>query len=99
MRPMGEVAKALLKTACELSAAGRRVTLAEMAAGACVGKKAARYTVASLKKRGHLQIVGQRRVSYRPRPVAEYVPAALVADGVERADLLDLGRWLSAWPR
>lgn len=96
---MGEVAKALLKTACELSAAGRRVTLAEMAAGACVGKKVARTTVSSLKKRGHLKIVGERRVDFRNRPVAEYAPAALVAEGVSGEGWADLSRCVSAWAK
>ena len=75
MRPLSEVAQALLSTANRLSAAGRAVTLAELAAGACVGQQAARNTVSNLKRHGHLKIVGLRRVTYRNRPVAEYAPA------------------------
>jgi hypothetical protein len=96
---MGAVAKALLKTACELSAAGRRVTLAEMAAGACVGHAAARSTVTNLTRRGQLRIVGVRRVDYRNRPVAEYAPAAVAAVEPAAPGWVDLGRCLSAWPR
>lgn len=102
MRPLSDVARALLSTACRLSAAGRAVTLAEMAAGACVGHKAATMTVKNLRRSGHLKIVGLRRVNYRNRPVAEYAPAAVEdkADGVSAAPAaVDLGRCLHAWAR
>jgi hypothetical protein len=99
-RPLSDVARALLTTANRLSAAGRAVTLAEMAAGACVGQTAARQTVANLKRHGHLRIVGLRRVSYRNRPVAEYAPATRQAEGVCPAPAgVDLGRCLMAWTR
>ena len=99
-RPLSEVARALLTTANRLSAAGRGVTLAEMAAGACVGQQAARNLVPKLKRRGHLQIVGLRRVDYRNRPVAEYAPAVVEAEGVSPAPAgVDLGRCLHAWAR
>ena len=91
MRPRSEEATALLQTALRLSAAGRGVTLAELAAGACVGQQAARHTVSNLKRHGHLKIVGLRRVSYRNRPVAEYALAAADAEPM-RAPLV----WL--WP-
>ena len=99
MRPLSEVAQALLSTANRLSAAGRGVTLAEMAAGACVGQQAARNLVPKLKRRGHLQIVGLRRVSYRNRPVAEYAPVPVAAEAVNDADLADLGQFMRAWAR
>lgn len=98
-RPLSEVARALLSTANRLSATGRAVTLAEMAAGACVGQQAARDTVANLKRHGHLKIVGLRRVAYRNRPVAEYAPAMVEAEGVSAPAGADLGRCLSAWAR
>ena len=100
MRPMSEVARALLHTANKLSAVGRRVTLAEMAAGACVGQLAARQTVANLKRAGHLHIVGERRVSYRNRPVAEYAPT-LPATAVDDATVpwLDLNACMSTWAK
>lgn len=75
MRPMNEVARAILHTANTLSAAGRGVTLAELAAGANVGQQAARHTVSNLRRAGALEIIGERRVDYRNRPVAEYAPA------------------------
>ena len=99
MRPLSDVAKALLSTACKLSAAGRAVTLAEMAAGACVGQKAATYTVKNLRRSGHLRIVGLRRVDYRNRPVAEYAPAAVRAVEPAAPAWVDLDRCLSTWAR
>jgi hypothetical protein len=101
MRPVSDVAKALLRAACELSAAGRGVTLAEMAAGACVGQQAARDTVPKLKRRGQLKIVGQRRVDYRNRPVAEYAPVQAEAAGEPRPrdGIADLAHCLQAWAR
>ena len=99
MRPLSEVAQALLSTANRLSAAGRAVTLADLAAGACVGQQAARTTVSNLKRHGHLKIVGLRRVSYRNRPVAEYALAVVEAERVSASAGVDLGRCLSAWAR
>ena len=99
-RPLSEVARALLTTANRLSAAGRAVTLAEMAAGACVGQQAARTTVSNLKRHGHLKIVGLRRVSYRNRPVAEYALATVEAMTLALAPAgVDLERCLHAWAR
>lgn len=104
MRPMNDVALALLKTANEYSAAGRRVTLAEMAAGAKVGQQAAYTTVRNLRRSGALQIVGERPVHYRNRPVAEYLPAPEAAaaapapvDGAPAAGWLDLSNCLAGW--
>jgi hypothetical protein len=99
MRPLSEVAQALLSTANRLSAAGRAVTLAEMAAGACVGHKAARTTVSNLKRHGHLKIVGLRRVDYRNRPVAEYAPVVAAMTLALAPPGVDLERCLRAWTR
>jgi hypothetical protein len=102
-RPMNEVALAILKTANQYSAAGRRVTLAEMAAGANVGQQAARQTVSNLKRLGHLQIVSVRRVDYRNRPVAEYAPTPPAApepvDNAPDVCWLDLSNCLAGWAR
>ena len=57
-RSLSEVARALLTKANRLSAAGRAVTLAEMAARACVGQQAATVTVKNLRRSGRLKIVG-----------------------------------------
>lgn len=84
MRPAGEVRLALLQ-ACSLLAMGKPgqggqvgqgVTLHEMAHHAQVGLVAARATVKNMRRAGQLHIAGHRRVAYRNRPVAEYVPAA-----------------------
>lgn len=99
MRPLSDVAKALLSTANRLSAAGRAVTLAEMAAGACVGQTAATYTVKNLRRSGHLKIVGLRRVSYRNRPVAEYAPVVAAMTLTLAPAGVDLERCLRAWAR
>lgn len=99
MRPLSDVAQALLSTANRLSAAGRSVTLAELAAGACVGHHAATMTVKNLRRSGHLKIVGLRRVTYRNRPVAEYAPRSVEADSPAAPAGVDLGRCLSAWAR
>lgn len=50
-------------------------TLAELAMAACVGRQTARDLVPKLKSRGHLEIVGERRVAYCNKPVKEYAPA------------------------
>lgn len=106
MRPMSDVARAILQTANDYSAAGRRVTLAELASGAQVGQQAARHTVSNLKRSGALQLVGERKVGYRNRPVAEYVPAPVAApEALEPVDnppdvgWLDLSACLARWAR
>ena len=99
MRPRGDVARALLATANRLSAAGRAVTLAEMAILACVGQDAARTTVSNLKRRGHLKIVGLRWVTYRTSPVAEYMVVPEVPDVAACTGAAELGRVMSAWAR
>ncbi len=75
MRAPGEIRQALLSAAQELAAPERAPTLAEMAARAQVGLKAATYTVKNMKRCGELTVPRTRRVAYRNRPVAEYAPA------------------------
>lgn len=79
MRPAGELRQALIQAVHDLAANGRGATLAEIADRACVGRQAARVHVPKLKSRGHLEIVGERRVTYRNRPVAEYGPAKVLS--------------------
>lgn len=107
MRPAGDVRQALIQAAREVvaelgqqdSAGGRRgATLAELAARACVGRDAAHTHVPKLKSRGHLQIVGERRVDYRNRPVAEYAPVDVDAPLVEQG-WVDLGKCMADWVR
>jgi len=55
-------------------------TLREMAMAAQVGWDSARHMVPKLVGAQQLQVVGERRVDYRNRPVAVYAPVAPVAD-------------------
>lgn len=75
MRPVGEVRMALLDAARRLCINGRRATLRELAAAAQVGRDAARRTVYEMAKAEVLFPAGERRVSYRNRPVVEYALA------------------------
>ncbi|MDH4425085.1 MAG: hypothetical protein QE495_01410 [Acidovorax sp.] len=95
MRPAGEVRLALLNACNQLATAERGPTLREMAAVACVGVKAATHTIKHMSRAGQVRIARQRRVEYRNRPVAEYVPATQVAD--ERAGYVDLAAVLQVW--
>ncbi|MBC7620901.1 MAG: hypothetical protein H7293_18270 [Candidatus Saccharibacteria bacterium] len=110
MRPTGEISLAMLQAAHtikrERAASGQGPTLAEMVARAQVGYKAARATVANLKRAGHLEIVGQRRVPGRNRPVAEYSPVVratepkvLSVEDVQGGGWVDLSDCLSTWNR
>lgn len=79
MRPTGDTHQALMKAAeairTERAESGAGATLMELVHRSQVGYKAARAMVAKMKERGHLVQVGERRVDYRNRPVAEYAPA------------------------
>lgn len=95
MRPAGEVRQALLQACTQLATPDRGPTLREMAAVACVGLKAATHTVKNMSNAGQVRIARKRRVDYRNRPVAEYVPAALV-DGQDDG-FVDLSSVLRVW--
>jgi len=100
MRPAGEITQALLRAAKELARSERGATLTELAQHACVAKDVARDRVKKLKTRGHLQQVGERRVGYRNRPVAEYAPADVcVNDEQVMTGSAALGNCLQAWTR
>lgn len=95
MRPAGEVRQALLRAAEALVQPDRGPTLQELAAQACVGMVAARRTVGNMTRAGQLRKLPQgRRVPYRNRPVAEYVPAQKVQQG---EGFVDLGDVLRVW--
>lgn len=79
MRPAGEVRIALLQAAELLATPERGPTLAELSEAACVGYDAAMATVKNMVRAGVLRIERPRKVAYRNRPVAEYVPAAFEA--------------------
>lgn len=102
MRPAGEVRLALLQACTQLATPERGPTLREMAAVACVGVQAAAHTVKNMSRAGQLHIARRRRVAYRNRPVAEYVPAALAGGATalpegRDAGFVDLGSVLQAW--
>jgi hypothetical protein len=79
MRPPSETHQALLLAAqaikIERAESGQGATLLELVHRSQVGYKVARALVAKMKERGQLVQVGERRVDYRNRPVAEYAPA------------------------
>ncbi len=92
--PAPSIRQALLAAAADLAACGQGATLREMAACAQVQPHQARWAVRDLRRGGHLRIVGERRVAWRNRPVAEYLPAALA--GGPASDLMAvISRWRS----
>jgi hypothetical protein len=72
MRPVGEVTQALLHATAVLASPNHGGSMREIISQACVGRAVGAYMIASLKRRGRLEIVALRTVSYRSRPVAEY---------------------------
>ena len=110
MRPASETHLALLQAAhalrIERAASGQGATLLELVHRSQVGYKVARAMVPKLKERGHLLVVGQRRVGYRNRPVAEYAPAPpktptvlSVEDVQDSVGWVGLNSCLSSWNR
>lgn len=103
MRPAGETHLAVMQAAhairTERADTGQGATLLELVHRSQVGYKVARALVAKLKCRGQLQIVGQRRVAYRNRPVAEYAPTTTVPDLLPATGggLTELCDCLAAW--
>lgn len=75
MRPAGEIRLALLQACAALATPERAPTLREIAAHAQVGLSAAESTITNMRRAGVLRQVRERKVDYRSRPVAEYVPA------------------------
>lgn len=102
MRPAGEIRQALIQAArdvvADLGLPNRGATLAELADRSCVGRDAARRCVDNMRRSGALQIVGERRVDYRNRPVAEYVPVDMDTPLVEQG-WVDLGQCMADWVR
>lgn len=99
-RPASEVSQALIQAARDLARDGGGATLAELAGRACVSREAARQHVPKLKSRGHLQQVGERRVDYRNRPVAEYAPSGLGGEAVQHeTPWSSLGLCMADWVR
>jgi hypothetical protein len=75
MRPAGEIRQALLQACMLLATPEQGATLREIAARAQVGLAAAEATVKNMRRAGVIRKLRERRVDYRNRPVAEYVPA------------------------
>ena len=107
MRPAGEIRQALIQAArdvvardvvADLGLPNRGATLAELADRSCVGRDAARRCVDNMRRAGVLQIVGERRVDYRNRPVAEYAPPDTVG-ATTGAGWVDLGQCMADWVR
>ncbi len=104
-RPASETHLALLQAAhairAERAASGQGATLLELVHRSQVGYKVALTTVSNLKRAGHLRIVGERKVGYRNRPVAEYAPAEIQTEIESRAGhgWVDLSRCMSGWAR
>ena len=102
MRPASETHLALLQAAHSIRreriGCGQGATLQELVHRSQVGYKVARALVPKLKDRGQLQIVGERKVDYRNRPVAEYAPVdpneSVIGEG-----WVDLGACLADWTR
>lgn len=104
MRPAGEVHLALLQAAhairAERAITGQGATLLELVHRSQVGYKVARALVPKLSARGQLTKVGERKVPYRNRPVAEYVPTDMVEASTEPvigAGWVNLGDALQHW--
>ena len=102
MRPAGEIRPALIQAArdevADLGQPNRGATLAELADRSCVGRDAARRCVDNMRRSGALHIVGERRVDYRNRPVAEYAPADL-CNMTQGEGWVDLGQCMADWVR
>jgi hypothetical protein len=87
------VSRALLFAACALHAPGSGATLRELMAAAGTSRAMTRSRVRDLRRLGRLAIVGERRVAYRNRPVAEYA----VPGGTDAPTLGDVMRaWAAA---
>ena len=99
MRPAGEVRLALIRAAYDIFSEGRVATLMELAQRACVGRDAARDLVPKMKRAGVLHIVGERRVPYRNRPVAEYAPVISTSDALNLQPWSNLNHCMSNWIR
>ncbi|HEY9208969.1 MAG TPA: hypothetical protein VIP31_08045 [Acidovorax sp.] len=88
---------ALLAAAQALATPERGATLRELAAASCVGLQAARHTVGYLSKSGALVVARTRRVPYRNKPVAEWVPAQPVTSAAPQPAAHALAGVLATW--
>lgn len=96
MRPAGEVRQALLQACHQLATPGQGVTLRDMAHQAQVGLDAAAMAVKNMRRAGQIHIAGERRVDYRNRPVAVYMPALSAPQGLGKG-CMSLANVLRVW--
>ena len=99
MRPAGEIRQALFQAAHDLTQHGRGATLVELAARASVARRDASVCLKNMRRAGVLDIVGERRVDYRNRPVAEYAPAPESNDSTIAQGWADLNLCMADWVR
>lgn len=97
MRPAGDVRQAMWSAVREMHAGGQGATLAELAERSGVGRDAARRCVDNMRRAGALQILGERRVDYRNRPVAVYAPVD--AENRQSQGWMNLGQRMAVWAR
>lgn len=105
MRPVSECHLALLQAAHairrERAASGQGATLLELVHRSQVGYQVARDLVPKLRASGKLEKVGERKVDYRNKPVAEYAPPKVltVEDVQDLEPWADLGNCMKRWIR
>jgi len=103
MRPAGECHIALVKAAqaikIERAQSGQGATLLELVHRSQVGYAVARFLVPNLKRWGHLQVVGQRKVAGRNRPAFEYGPVNAAPDLAGSSSMSALDACLKTWTR
>lgn len=106
MRPAGDCHLALLQAAHTMrlerinaqDTERKGATLREMVQRSQVGYAVARRLVDNMRRYEHLVVVGEVRVDYRNRKVAEYAPAADVAI-TPSAPMADLTAAMQGWAR
>ena len=102
MRPAGEVRQAVLQAVSTLATPERAPTLQEISSVVGqkmpVGRDTVRRYVDHMKRSGALEIVRQRKVDYRNRPVSEYAPAVMDGKRLERG-WVQLGSCMQGWGR
>ena len=87
-----DVRQALLQAAADLNAADHAPTLREIVHHATVGYASGLNAIKKMRRAGLLVICGERRVAYRNKPVATYVPACPISMGGQQFDFSGLTR-------
>ena len=92
-----DVRRALLQAAIDLKCEARYPTLRELVRQARVGSSSGLNAVKNMRRCGLLVVAGERRVSYRNRPVAEYAAACPLDARPADAAVHYFADLLSAW--